>query len=346
MTRSMISGIIIIIMIGIFFTGCFDNNNDKDDGFNIQNTEITGPYLNVLDDDQIFIGGARINNEFHHIYIDEPNYVMKFNNETWESEELLSDQHVMGAQLGGNDLYVYHGHETNGGVSYMHELTHVNAETGEQTGLFNNEIYGPGRYDPQFMLVAAEEDRGVALFELPNADSNEWNFVLRSESGSPKLIERDVPIEDALGGDVDRNGNIVAFIDQSHNLVIYKLNESGDYERVFELNQVKHISFCEDKVAIVDKDGLKLSTFYDPSNLTFVEGTDGAQEVDIYENFSLLTKDDGIYLFHREDFVKFYNKIISNIWLYEQLDVSLLRACGTFSGNGDDTGHFDIKLNL
>ena len=125
MTRSMICGIVIVLVTSTFFSGCLtDDDDDKENGFNIQDSIVTGPFLNDLDDDQTFIGGfTNEAGEFFHIYFehvdspffDDEDFIYSYNNMTGETELLFSDSEIRGWDLNGKHLMFYHVHPTTPG---------------------------------------------------------------------------------------------------------------------------------------------------------------------------------------------------------------------------------------
>lgn len=366
MVRKMICAFVIIIILTTFFNHYLETNNDKEHEFNIHDSVVTGPYLNDLPDDQTLIGGFTDNNNtFFHIYYEhrdslpfqDEDFIYSYNNNTGERELLFSDEEIRDWDLFNEHLWVYNIHNFSAGAGLSHKLTYVNVETGREhtIGIMNK--IGPGMDDDEFIIAGSagrhsENESGVFDFFLPvYGDSNEkpreWDFIYHASGpGAWDSIEDVVKLEEIAGGDAsDKNGTGYLTLDGI--LTLYqRIGDSKEFDKVLVISDIIDFSLRYNNIAVVNNNGVYISTFDNPSNLKLVEGTEGAQEVDVYEDFLLVTKLDGTYLFHSEgEFIMIYSERITDIWLHE-LEGSLLRAGGTFSGDGDDSGHIDIELDI
>lgn len=368
------------------FTGCLsddDENGGDEILFNFDNTEISGPFINDRDGDQIFIGGfSDDEGEFFHIIIEhieamlfgDEDFIYKYSNMTGITTLLFSDYEIRGWDLHDKHLMVYNVHPTTpgpGSATYDHELTHVDVNTGHEEHFRRHLLTGSYMLDDEFIIVgstgsdfndAFPERYALVYFRMPNyGDSpNEhppiWSLAWEADNSAVniEILERGVRIDELFSGDAigkDLAGYINPIYD---NLSLFRFNETeSKYYKIIEVKPAQDFSLRKNQIAIIQNSVVYTSTSTDLNNKTLsvdlenfsiLSGSDGAEQVDIYKDFLLIQKRDGLYLFHMNGkFIKIFSGSIENVWL-EELDGSLLRACGTFSGSGDDSGHIDIEL--
>ena len=344
LTRTLICGIVSMLLTITSFSGCLSVNNDENE-FSITDSIVSEPYVNNLSGDQILVGGADISGVFHHIYIEPPDHVMKYNNETGEITSVFTDLEIRDWALLADDLYVYNMGVGTDQVSYDHEITHIDLETGEAEEFMADHIYGPGNDMIRFIIVGAagKKDEGVFIFRSPD-DEDGWDLVRFNDYGQ-SYVETNIQINEVLAG--TGSGNYATgLVDEKNNLILWQKG-SGSFERTLELENSQDICLRGDNGVFIQDNKVYTFNLEDPVNFTFIKGTEGALEVDIFEEFILLSKNDGVYVFHGDESIQIYHDEISDVWLQGiGNENNLLGACGTFSSNSEDSGHIDIELDL
>lgn len=272
----------------------------------------------------------------------------------------FSDSQIRGWDLFGKHLVVYSKQQGTPGPAspdYDHDISHINLENGSIQRFHSTTVAGPGREEDQYILVAStgpingDPDEFAAVY-FRNPDDNygqsdtEWDLAWQSNNNDWEAVEMNVVIDGVLEGDATGK-NLIGYINQDGNFNLFRFNKDSDsFEKVLELENTDDFSISGDQIAIVKDNEVWITTEDNPNDLTKVEGSEGAREVDINRDILLVTKDDGTYMIHKdlEESVKIYDESMTNPWL-EGLE-DLLNAMGSVHANTYDVEHFDITLNI
>ena len=356
-----------LFVIISLFSGCLTDDDDKEGGFNIQDSVVTGPWINEQDGDQTFIGGFTdpADGKFYHIlhHDGSEDAIYKYDNESGEIvETLLEHEEIRKCDLNGKYLWIYRIEDIEGGLGRSHQLIDIDLITGESRTLRTDNVYGNLRNDSRFLILGSagkhnETKGGLYFFGDPydgpiqDPHPTEWTLWYSTSGGGHFRVAKDASTLEYIALGDSGHKNVTGYISNTNSsLLLYRSLNSDEYEEIIIEDVIDFSLRGESDITLVNNDGVYTSTVdrvaINPNDITFIEGSEGAEEVDIFEDFILVTKQDGTYLFHIDgESIKIYSERITNIWLHE-LNGSLLRACGTFSGNGDDTGHIDITLDI
>lgn len=322
--------------------------------------KVTGPWINERNQDQVLIGGYTDGDgELYHIFYDPGGgpSIYKYKNSTDEIvDSLISDPEFRGYDLFRKDLWVYHTFEIGGGIGRSHKITHIDVETGERDELVSHDVYGTDKDEDQFIIVGSagetsEGESGLFLFiypengDPPNEHPTEWALRYYTTDGYRENVDLDVRLEDiALGDTSNKNG--VGYLTEEGELNLYeRIGNTHDFNKVLEETDIIDFSLLDKDIAIVKEDGVYVSTWANLNTLTFVEGTEGAIEVDIDKDTLIVQTDKALLLFKEgEKPYELYNKDkFDYLWLEALEEIEdTLRIVGNIDNN---TANLDVWLN-